>query len=404
MGKRRKPSAPSRARMAVLTTAVAGGAVLASGTAHAEPAPTLAAVKEQVDRLNEEAEQAIERFNGFQEKQQKLQGEANRIQEKVARGQEAMNELRTQLGVVGAEQYRNNGIDPGIQLMLDSDPASYLGRASVQDQVAGSWTDLLKRAQDEQRKLDQERTEAAATLADLDAVGASLNGQKNQIQSKLAQSEALLNKLSAEERAKINAQEAADKAKAAAQQAAAAERAKAADKEAADKAKAAAAAKETAGKGGTPAPQTPAPQTAAPQTPAAQTPAANTPAPVTNTPAPPAAGGRAAAIVQFAYAQLGKPYGWSKTGPSSFDCSGLTGAAYRAADVSLPRTSQEQWKIGTRIGRGDLQPGDLVFFYPDLHHVGVYIGDGKMIHAPRTGKNIEVLPIGVMPYMGAVRP
>ncbi|WP_406086477.1 NlpC/P60 family protein [Kitasatospora purpeofusca] len=404
MGKRRKPSPPSRARMVVLTTAVAGGAVLASGTAHAEPAPTLAAVKEQVDRLNEEAEQAIERFNGFQEKQQKLQGEANRIQEKVARGQEAMNELRTQLGVVGAEQYRNNGIDPGIQLMLDSDPASYLGRASVQDQVAGSWTDLLKRAQDEQRKLDQERAEAAATLADLDAVGASLNTQKNQIQGKLAQSEALLNKLSAEERAKINAQEAAEKAKAAAQQAAAAERAKAADKEAADKAKAAAPAKETAGKGATATPQTPTPQAPAAQTPAPQTPAANTPPPAANTPAPPAAGGRAAAIVQFAYAQLGKPYGWSKTGPSSFDCSGLTGAAYRAADVSLPRTSQEQWKVGTRIGRGDLQPGDLVFFYPDLHHVGVYIGDGKMIHAPRTGKNIEVLAIGVMPYMGAVRP
>ncbi|MFB8166364.1 NlpC/P60 family protein [Kitasatospora purpeofusca] len=396
MGKRRKPSPPSRARLAVLTTAVAGGAVLASGTAHAEPAPTLASVKEQVDRLNEEAEQAIERFNGFQEKQQKLQGEANRIQEKVARGQDAMNELRTQLGVVGAEQYRNNGIDPGIQLMLDSDPASYLGRASVQDQVAGSWTSLLKRAQDEQRKLDQERAEAATTLADLDAVGASLNAQKNEIQGKLAQSEALLNKLSAEERAKINAQEAADKAKAAAQQAAAAERAKAAEKEAADKAKAAA--KETAGKGAA------TPQTASPQTAAPQTPAANTPPPAANTPAPPAAGGRAAAIVQFAYAQLGKPYGWSKTGPSSFDCSGLTGAAYRAADVSLPRTSQEQWKVGTRIGRGDLQPGDLVFFYPDLHHVGVYIGDGKMIHAPRTGKNIEVLSIGVMPYMGAVRP
>ncbi|KOV37119.1 hypothetical protein ADK60_05290 [Streptomyces sp. XY431] len=399
MGKRRKPSPPSRARLAVLTTAVAGGAVLASGTAHAEPAPTLASVKEQVDRLNEEAEQAIERFNGFQEKQQKLQGEANRIQEKVARGQDAMNELRTQLGVVGAEQYRNNGIDPGIQLMLDSDPASYLGRASVQDQVAGSWTNLLKRAQDEQRKLDQERAEAAATLADLDAVGASLNAQKNQVQSKLAQSEALLNKLSAEERAKINAQEAADKAKAAAQQAAAAERAKAAEKEAADKAKATA--KETTGKGAAAAPQTAAPQAPAANTPA---PAANTSAPAANTPAPPAAGGRAAAIVQFAYAQLGKPYGWSKTGPSSFDCSGLTGAAYRAANVSLPRTSQEQWKVGTRIARGDLQPGDLVFFYPDLHHVGVYIGDGKMIHAPRTGKNIEVLAIGVMPYMGGVRP
>ncbi|MFC5664841.1 NlpC/P60 family protein [Kitasatospora misakiensis] len=374
MGKRRKLSPPSRARLAVLTTAMAGGAVFASGTAHAEPAPNLASVKEQVDRLNEEAEQATERYNGFQERQQKLQGEANRIQEKVARGQEAMNELRTQLGVVAAEQYRNNGMDPGIQLMLDSDPAAYLGRASVQNQVAGSETNLLKQAQGEQRKLDQERAEATATLAELDAVGASLGAQKNEVQAKLAQAQTLLNRLSADERAKINAQESADKAKAAAQQAAAAERAKAAAKEAADKAKAAA-------------------------QPASSAPAANTPAP-----APAAAGGRAATIVQFAYAQLGKPYGWSKTGPNSFDCSGLTGAAYRAADIKLPRISQDQWKVGTRIARGDLQPGDLVFFYDDLHHVGIYIGDGKMIHAPRTGKNIEVLPIGVMPYMGAVRP
>ncbi|KJY32282.1 hypothetical protein VR45_23010, partial [Streptomyces sp. NRRL S-495] len=82
MGKRRKPSPPGRARLAVLTTAMAGGVVLTAGPAQAEPAPGLAAVKEEVDRLNEEAEQSIERYNGFQEKQQKLQGEAGRIQEK----------------------------------------------------------------------------------------------------------------------------------------------------------------------------------------------------------------------------------------------------------------------------------------------------------------------------------
>ncbi|AUY52958.1 C40 family peptidase [Streptomyces sp. CB01881] len=356
MGKRRKLSPPSRARLVVLTTAVAGGAVLASGTAHAEPTPTLASVKEQVDQLNQEAEQSVERYNGFQAKQQKLQGEAGRIQEKVARGQEAMNELRTRLGVVAADQYRSNGMDPGIQLMLDSDPAAYLERASVQNQVADSQTNLLKQAQDEQRKLDQDRTEAAATLAELDAVGASLGAQKSQVQAKLAQAQALLNKLSAADRAKINAQESADKAKAAAQQAAAADRASR----------------------------------------SAERPDMNTP--------PPATGGRAATIIQFASAQLGKPYGWSMTGPNSFDCSGLTGAAYRAAGVKLPRMSQDQWNAGARIARGDLQPGDLVFFYDDLHHVGIYIGDGKMIHAPRTGKNIEVLPIGVMPYMGAVRP
>ncbi|MGW3044540.1 NlpC/P60 family protein [Kitasatospora sp. NPDC001159] len=356
MGKRRKPSPPSRARLAVLTTAMAGGAVLASGTAHAEPSPSLATVKEQVDKLNEEAEQAVEQYNGFQEKQQKLQGDANKIQEKVARGQETMNELRTRLGGVAADQYRSNGIDPSVQLMLDSDPAAYLERASVQSQVADSQTSLLKQAQNEQRKLDQDRTEATATLAQLDSVGTELAEKKQQIQAKLAQAQAVLNKLSAEDRAKVNAQQAAEKAKAEAQQAAAADRA-----------------------------------------------SRSTQRPDLNTPAPPASG-RAAAIVQFAYAQLGKPYQWSATGPNSFDCSGLTGAAYRAAGLKLSRMSQDQWNDGPRVARADLQPGDLVFFYGDIHHVGIYIGDGKMIHAPRTGKNVEVLPIDAMPYVGAVRP
>ncbi|MFD8754463.1 NlpC/P60 family protein [Kitasatospora sp. NPDC059577] len=360
MGKRRKPSPPGRARMAVLTTAMAaGGAVLASGTAHAEPAPTLASVKEQVDNLNEQAEQAIERYNGFQAKQQKLQSDANQIQEKVVRGQETMNELRTRLGSVAADQYRNNGIDTSVQLMLDSDPAAYLERAAVQNQVADSQASLLKQAQDEQRKLDQDRAEATATLAELDTVGKQLAEQKNDIQTKLSKAQDMLNKLSAEDRAKINAQQSAEKAKAEAKQAAAAGAADRASRSA-DR-------------------------------------------PDMSTPAPPASG-RAASIIAFAQAQLGKPYGWSRTGPDSFDCSGLTSMAYRAAGVTIPRMSQDQWKFGPHIDRANLQPGDLVFFYDDLHHVGLYIGDGKMIHAPRTGKNIEVLPIAVMPYMGAVRP
>ncbi|MFJ9949475.1 NlpC/P60 family protein [Kitasatospora sp. NPDC091207] len=339
MGKRRKPSPPGRARMAVLTTALAGGAVLAAGTAQAEPAPTLDAVKEQVDRLSEEAEQSIERYNGFREKEQQLRGEANRIQDKVVRGQEAMNELRTQLGAVAADQYRNGGIDPSVQLMLDSDPGGYLAKASAQNQVLDSQAALLAQARNEQRRLDQDRAEATATLAQLDAAGTALAEEKKGIQDKLAKAQAMLNRLSAADRAKVNAQD-----------------------------------------------------TAARASRAAERPAYSGPAT-----------GRAAAAVQFAYAQLGKPYVWGATGPSGFDCSGLTGAAWRAADVKLPRISQDQWKVGQRIARGDLQPGDLVFFYPDLHHVGIYIGDGKMIHAPRTGKNVEVLPISAMPYVGAVR-
>ncbi|MCU7820546.1 C40 family peptidase [Kitasatospora sp. DSM 101779] len=115
------------------------------------------------------------------------------------------------------------------------------------------------------------------------------------------------------------------------------------------------------------------------------------------------ASGRAAAALQFAYAQIGKPYEWGATGPGSFDCSGLTGAAWRAGGVSLPRVSQDQWNAGQHVAKSDLQPGDLVFF-SNLQHVGIYIGGGKMIHAPRTGKNVEILPIDYMPYVGAVRP
>ncbi|MFJ4792798.1 C40 family peptidase [Kitasatospora purpeofusca] len=342
MGKRRKPSPPGRARLAVLTTAMAGGVVLTAGPAQAEPTPGLAAVKEEVDRLNEEAEQSIERYNGFQEKQQKLQGEAGRIQEKVARGQDAMNELRTQLGGIAADQYRNGGIDPSVQLMLDSDPGAYLARASAQNQVVDSQAALLRQALAEQRRLDQDRAEATATLAQLDQAATALAGEKKAVQDKLAKAQALLNRLSAADRAKVNAQEAA--------------------------------------------------ATRASRS-AAERPAFTGPV-----------SGRAAAVVQFAYSQLGKPYVWGATGPSGYDCSGLTGAAYRAAGVQLPRVSQSQWNAGSRIARADLQPGDLVFFYGDLHHVGLYIGDGKMIHAPRTGKNVEVLPIDAMPYVGAVRP
>ncbi|MFJ7244332.1 NlpC/P60 family protein [Kitasatospora sp. NPDC098652] len=348
MGNHRKPNPPSRARLAVVTTAMAGTAVLASATSsHAEPKPSVDAVKTQVEALNEQAEASIEKYNGFKEKQQKLQTEANQIQERVASGQEKINGLRTELGGVAAEQYRNGGIDPTVQLMLSSSPESYLTQASMQGQVASSQADLLKQLQSEQRGLDQDRAEATATLAELDRSNAALAAEKKGIQDKLSQAQALLNKLSAEERARVNAQDAA-------------------------------------------------------ATRASRAGSRNEPAPTYQGPAT----GRAADAVKFAYAQLGKPYVWGATGPGSFDCSGLTGAAWKAAGVSLPRISQDQWNAGKRVSRADLQPGDLVFFYSDLHHVGLYIGDGKMIHAPRTGKNVEILPIDSMdgPFMGGVRP
>ncbi|MET8469937.1 NlpC/P60 family protein [Streptomyces sp. NPDC006422] len=112
---------------------------------------------------------------------------------------------------------------------------------------------------------------------------------------------------------------------------------------------------------------------------------------------------RAQAAISFAYGALGKPYVWGATGPSAFDCSGLTQAAYKAAGVSIPRTTYSQIDAGRRVPRSQLQPGDLVFFYSSISHVGLYIGGGKMIHAPNPSAPVRVAPIDEMPFAGATR-
>ncbi|WP_330298144.1 C40 family peptidase [Streptomyces sp. NBC_00503] len=111
-----------------------------------------------------------------------------------------------------------------------------------------------------------------------------------------------------------------------------------------------------------------------------------------------------AKAVAFARAQLGKPYVWGATGPNSYDCSGLTQAAWRAAGVTLPRTTWDQAEAAPRIATKDLRPGDLVFFYGDISHVGIYIGGGRMIHAPRPGAYVREDSVFYQPVHSSVRP
>ncbi|GII55450.1 hypothetical protein Pth03_38390 [Planotetraspora thailandica] len=118
------------------------------------------------------------------------------------------------------------------------------------------------------------------------------------------------------------------------------------------------------------------------------------------------ASGNALAALQFAYKQVGKPYRYGGTGPDSWDCSGLTQAAWAAAGVSLPRTTYEQWSWGAsrRVSINSLQPGDLLF-HPGIGHVGIYAGDGKVVHAPQTGDVVKVVTLaGYGSIAGAVRP
>jgi peptidoglycan DL-endopeptidase CwlO len=339
----RRPKQPSRARVTVLTTAAAAAVALSSQAANAAPSEKLSKdeVKSKVDKLYEQAEQATEKYNGAKEKQEKLQKEISSIQDNVARGQEELNELRDSMGLAAAAQYRTGSIDSSLQLFLSSDPDDYLDKASTADQLSSQQVEALKKIQQKQRELAQERSEASGKLKDLASTRTELGKKKKEVQGKLAEAQKLLNTLTAKERAAL---------------AAADERASRSSSSRVDLGDV------------------------------------------------PSASGRAGAAFSAAQTKLGSAYVYGATGPSSFDCSGLTSWAYAQAGVTIPRTSQAQANAGTRIySASDLKVGDLVIFYGDQHHVGLYAGNGQVLHAPRTGTVVRYESIGNMPFQFGVR-
>lgn len=341
MGTHRRPKPASRARIATLGMA-AGAVSLLPTQSQAAPERTLDEVRKEVERLYEEAEGPTEEYNGIREKQKKLEREADRAQDRLARKQQEINELREKIGPLAAAQYRSGGIDPSVQLFLSGDPDDYLDHAEMLDRTNSRHADALRAMQAKQRELAQERQAAQKRLKSLEETRAKAARTKDEVQDKLARARKLLNSLTAAQRVTMESDQKRDDAAAGVSDAAA---------------------------------------------------SYNGPA-----------SGRAKAALDFAYAQLGKPYEWGSTGPDSFDCSGLTGASWRAAGVSLPRTVKQQYDAGRKVARSDLRPGDIIYWYNDNQHNGMYVGNGKAIHAPRTGKNVEIVPLDSMPFFAASRP
>ncbi len=341
MGTHRRPKPPSRARIATLGVA-AGAVSLLPTQSQAAPKPTVDEVRKQVEKLYEEATGPTEEYNGILEKQKKLQREVESAQDRMARKQQEFNELREKLGPLAAEQYRSGGIDPSVQLFLSSDPDDYLQKAEVLGRTGDRQADALRTLQSGQRELAQERADATKRLKDLEETRTQAKAKKDEVQAKLTKARKLLNSLTAAQRARMEAAQEREDAAA----------------------------------------------------------GVSDSATTYNGPA----SGRAKTALDFAYAQLGKPYEWGSTGLNSYDCSGLVGASWRAAGVSLPRTVKQMYDAGRKVPKSDMQPGDIIYWYNDSQHNGMYVGDGKAIHAPRTGKNIEIVPVDSMPFFAASRP
>ncbi|MFE1961858.1 NlpC/P60 family protein [Streptomyces sp. NPDC059479] len=378
-----------------LTTAALASVTLLSAqsanAAPAEPRPSVEEVQKKVDDLYRQAGGATQQYNKAKEATEKQKRAVGRVLDEVAKRADKLNEARRTLGSFAAEQYREGGLTQTAALLFSDSPQAYFEQTQVMDRLADRQRGVLADYQAQQAAAAKERAEAAKSLESLTASQASLRTSKENVQKKLGAARALLSQLTAAEQERLAAlerkkeEEARRKAEAKAKE------------EARAKAEAEAEAERTRE-----------------QEQAAQPPATGT---GTDSGAGTGSGTgtgsgssdsgyatKAAKVLAFARAQIGKPYVWGASGPSSYDCSGLTQAAWREAGVELPRTTWEQVKVGTRVATGDLLPGDLVFFYDDISHVGIYIGDGMMIHAPKPGANVREESIYYMPIYGSVRP
>lgn len=325
----------------VLVTATAGSMALLSTAAEADPTENVGDVKAKVDQLHQEAEQATETYNQTNAQLADLQHKVDQLQARISQEQGILTQSQSSLGTLAAAQYKTGGVDSTLQLMLSTSPDSYLTQATTLADISSRQGEALKNAQEVQRQLTQDKATAATELAQLQKTRDLLSQQKSDIVSEEKQAQDLLNRLTAPQRAQYNGMVAAQS-------------------------------------GGI------------------------SPSQVSNLPIPTDA--RAAIAVAFVKAQVGKPYLWATAGPHTYDCSGLTMAAWGKAGVNMEHGSRSQYASFPKVSRAQLQPGDLVFYYSDMHHVGMYVGDGMIVHAANPSIPISYAPIDSMPVMGYVRP
>ncbi|MGQ5635568.1 MULTISPECIES: NlpC/P60 family protein [unclassified Streptomyces] len=343
---------PALATAALTSMAVfSQTAEAAPGTDHAKP--SLEEVEKKVDDLYRQAESATEKYNAAKERTGRQRGRVDALRDELARRTERLDKAREELGSFAAAQYRTGAAAPGTAtFLLANNPQDYFDQSQLMNRL----TAREKRAVDayvgEQAAAMKERRQASESLRTLDASQQDLRAAKAAVQRKLASARELLSTLTAQEKARLAAierekqQEAARRAAELAKQQAA--------RQQADSSSSTASASGSAG--------------------SAESSSYDT---------------KAEKAVAFARAQIGKPYVWGATGPDSYDCSGLTQAAWKAAGVTLPRTTYDQVDAGTTVSLADARPGDLIFFYDDISHVGVYMGNGMMIHAPKPGAYVR---------------
>ena len=344
----------SRSLLAGLLLAVFGISVL-HGAAAAGPKANLNQVQRNVDKLNRQAEKASERYNTAKVELTDTTRQLRAARNKYAATQRRLDAMQVLVGRIAVASYKSGGLDSSVQLLLSDDPTGFLRQAADLTQVTKHQDHLLADMQSARLSAAVDRKAVAEQQARAQDLQGEIATEKRTIEGKLATAQALLGRLEAKQRAQLMSvrQAATDRALGARSDAMRASR--------------------SSRDGDFPTYDGPA-------------------------------SGRAAVAVKTAFAQLGDPYQWGAAGPGSFDCSGLTMYSWGAAGVSLPHSSSAQYSAVRHISVSDLQPGDLVFYYSPICHVGIYIGGGRVIDAPYPGLSVHISGLYSMPLVGAGRP
>lgn len=341
--------------VAAVVAAVAVGTVgLTPGTGQAAPTdegqgqPSVAEVQRQVAVLGHQLEQVTEQYNGANLRLSKATAALGRAE---AHEQQLAGDLKVNQGrarTVASSTYRGGPANSGpfsqfTSMMAGGSPDDFLERLSVLDALSHRRGETIDDLQVSKTAAATASAAARRAKAAAAQVAGDLAKKKSWIEQQIPKQEALLASLTAEQRQQALGGDAA---------------------------------------GGT--------STAADQTAATTAVSVN-------------ASGNAKVAIDAAMSKLGAPYIWAAAGPDSFDCSGLTMWAWAQAGVALPHYTGSQIQTGTPVTREQLLPGDLVFFYPDVSHVGLYIGNGQMVHAPTTGDVVKIASIDQFPWAGATR-
>ncbi|MEU3410405.1 NlpC/P60 family protein [Streptomyces sp. NPDC006658] len=323
--------------------------------------PSVARLLTDLQRLYRETERATETYNATTEKLERQRAEVARLDEELARARLALRSTRLDAGRLARQQYQSGGgLGPYVRLLLARDPQHALDEGHVIGELARERARTVARLTGAERRQDALARAARKALDTQLGLAARQKRQRDDVRTRLAGVERALAALTADQLAAV--------ARLEEQQVAEAQR-------------------ELTTAGALPAGDRPA----APAAGAAGAAGAG-------------AAGAAERAVRYALDQVGKPYRWGAAGPDAYDCSGLTSRAWVRAGVAVPRTSQEQWARLTRVPLDRLRPGDLVVYFPEATHVAMYVGDGKVVQAPRPGGKVKVSPLASHPVLGAVRP